>query len=363
MIPMSRISIMPALICVGWLLSSGLYPLSATAQPADAKAAAEQLYSQAQQLMAKGDYDAACPKFEASLELDAALGTVINLARCYEKQGRLASAWARYREAADLAARTSQGKRKRYATRQAEVLEARLPRLIIRVSSGHAISELSITRDGINIDPSIFDTAIYIDPGAHTVVARARGYLDFTKTFEATIGEEIVIEVPPLTPDATNTAENTDGANSSEQKATPSGDPSDAATDLTKPVGVRNSARSDGIRRGTQRTIGLITGGAGGLVLAGGLGFGWASRVAWSQAFDGGACQRETLECTVEGQRQADKARQRADIATVLSTGGAVLVVTGAVLYLTAREPTEGGARVAPMLAPDSMGVVMTGHF
>ena len=351
MLIMSPIKSTFLLVCAGSLLLYGLHITPAGAQPGDTKAAAEQLFSQAQQLMATGDYDAACPKLEASMELDAALGTLINLARCYEKQGRLASAWARYREAADLAARASQGKRQRFAARQAESLEPRLPRLIIRVSSASAVSGLSISRDESKVDAAMFDTAIYIDPGEHTIVARAPGYLDFTKTFEIAVGQEIIIEVPSLTP--------TDADDSADENATRADQQQERVSDG------KTANSNDPAPPPLRRTIGLITAGTGGLALAVGLGFGWSSRSAWSKAFEGGACQRETLECTVDGQREAEKAGQRADVATVLSTGGVVLMVAGAVLYFTAREPTETDSTlsVAPMLAPESMGVVMTGHF
>lgn len=359
MIPNHHIYIVPVLACAGWLISSSVYPLSAAAQPADAKAAAEQLFSNAQQLMAKGDYDAACPKLEASQALDAAPGTVINLARCYERQGRLASAWARYREAADLAARAGQQKRQRFAMRQAEALESRLPRLIIRLPSASAIPDLSITRDGSKVDAAMLDTPFYIDPGEHTVVAHARGYLDFTKTFEVTVGQEVVIEVPSLTPAE---ADNSADADATGTETTSDGEMAQSGS----PLRADNSPQSGSVRtRKVRHTIALVTGGAGGLALTLGLGFGWSSRSEWSKAFDGGACQRETLECTLEGQRQAEKAGLHADIATVLSTSGVVLMAAGAILYFTAREPTESASKigVAPMLAPGSMGVVMTGHF
>lgn len=357
MLIMFRVTLTSLLVCAGSLLLYGVHVTAAGAQPGDTKAAAEQLFSQAQQLMATGNYDAACPKFEASMELDAALGTLINLARCYEKQGRLASAWARYREAADLAARASQGKRQRFAARQAESLEPRLPRLIIRVSSASAVSGLSISRDEGKVDAAMFDTAIYIDPGEHTIVARAPGYLDFTKTFEIAVGQEITIEVPSLT--EVPSLRPTDADASADENATRADQQQERVSD-----GKTANSNDPGPPR-LRRTIGLVTAGTGGLVLTVGLGFGWSSRSAWSKAFDGGACQRETLECTADGQREAEKAGRRADVATVLSTGGVVLMVAGAVLYFTAREPTENVSTlsVAPMLAPESISVVMTGHF
>ncbi len=47
------------------------------------RAAAEALFSEGRSLSAKGRYAEACPKFEASQQLDPGLGTMLNLAECY----------------------------------------------------------------------------------------------------------------------------------------------------------------------------------------------------------------------------------------------------------------------------------------
>ena len=101
-----------------WMLSIAI-PLSALAQPSDNKALAEQLFNQGRELAKANNWTAACPKFEASLRYDAALGTKLNLATCYEHVGKLASAWGLYRDAAELAARANDAKRREYAQTKA----------------------------------------------------------------------------------------------------------------------------------------------------------------------------------------------------------------------------------------------------
>ena len=72
-------------------------------QQAEDKAAAQVLFDEGRTLMDAERYGEACPKFAESLRLDAALGTQLNLARCYQLVGKTASAWILYLEAAALA--------------------------------------------------------------------------------------------------------------------------------------------------------------------------------------------------------------------------------------------------------------------
>src|SRR4051812_18397266 len=75
----------------------------AHAQSGDSSAIAEQLFVQARDLTKANQWAEACPKFEASLRYDPVLGTRLNLAMCYERIGKLVSAWSVYRESIELA--------------------------------------------------------------------------------------------------------------------------------------------------------------------------------------------------------------------------------------------------------------------
>ena len=81
---------------------------STPAQASETAAAAEHLFREGQRLMQEEDYAAACPKLADSHKLDPGVGTLLNLALCYRKAGKTASAWSTYQEAAALARKEGQ---------------------------------------------------------------------------------------------------------------------------------------------------------------------------------------------------------------------------------------------------------------
>ena len=69
-------------------------PARAQAPTSTDKVAAEALFEEGRRLVAAGSFVDACPKFADSQRLDPSPGTLLNLASCYEKLGRSATAWA-----------------------------------------------------------------------------------------------------------------------------------------------------------------------------------------------------------------------------------------------------------------------------
>ncbi len=107
-------------------------PHRAAAQTSDA-ALAESLFIEGRKLITAGEVAAACPKFRQSHELDPQLGTLLNLAMCYERNGQTASAWAAFTELSRLASRAGQKARADFAAERIQALEPDLAYVTLRV--------------------------------------------------------------------------------------------------------------------------------------------------------------------------------------------------------------------------------------
>lgn len=169
------------------LLALVLSTATAAAQHAHDPATAEALFSAAREDMARGDVREACRKFEESQRLDPAVGTVINLAACLEKLGKLSSAWEKWQQAQRLLAPTDE----RLATvvQRAKAVDQRLPRLTIRLAPNSPLS-VTVLRDGVQLGSVALSVPLPVDPGLHVLVVRAPGYEDRRYEIDMREGEQ-----------------------------------------------------------------------------------------------------------------------------------------------------------------------------
>jgi hypothetical protein len=152
--------------------------------------------------MNDGKYGEACPKFAESQRLDPGGGTLLNLAVCHEKEGRLASASAELQAALVLANRDGRKDRQQLARERLAVVTPKLPTITVTVAPGADIEGLDIKVDEATITRAAWGTPIAVDPGAHRVeaVAPARKRWTAFLTIERPVQKERV-EVPPLAPE------------------------------------------------------------------------------------------------------------------------------------------------------------------
>jgi len=320
-------------------LLAAVLVISAVAPRADAQAnaIAEQLFNEGRDLAKANRWEEACPKFEASLRQDPALGTRLNLATCFEKIGKLASAWGLYRESADLAKRAGDLKRSAYAEQQAALLEPRLPKLTITAPAS-APTGLTVQRDGVALGAAELGLALYVDPGAHEVTASAPGFATFQTSVTIREGETETIAIPALTPKSEAVVTN--------------------EVDAPEP-----SAPASSSSRRTYLALGI--GGAGVIAAGVGLVFGAQAMSANSQAEE--LCG-EDLACSAtnydEGRRLIEDGRSKATLSTAFVIAGGAAIAAGAVLYFTAPRPREQTtAQLVPLIHDSAAGVGVAGSF
>lgn len=299
---------------------ASLSPSRAHAQQADAAAAAaaQRLFEEGRELMAEGRYEEACPRLAESQRLDPGTGTLLNLADCYERTGRDASAWATYKLAETSAKRQGHRPRVELAVEGAERTLARAALLTISVA--RRPPGLVVTRNDEPVGPGSFGVAVPVDPGAYVLEATADGRAPWRK--EITIGrsERLVVEVPELAPAPLPATK------------PPSAPPPSGAPGETDDTG------SD------QRTLGWIVAGAGAVGVGVGLAFGLSAKAKNDEARQD---ECTAVSCTSRGGQLIDDAERAATLSTIFVVGGAVAAAGGIVLVLTApRAPTTLRASV-----------------
>ncbi len=159
------------------------FPATTFAQehPARDPVGAEELFRQGVVAKNRGDWQTACDKFKKSFDLEPAVSTQYKLASCHEHAGRLASAWYGYQSALKMNRHTPSHKRQRELDTSIRAalaeLEPRIPRLRIRVEP--TAEGLELMRDGDSLAPaSVLGEPLPVDPGEHTVAARAPGFTE-----------------------------------------------------------------------------------------------------------------------------------------------------------------------------------------
>lgn len=157
---------------------------------------AEQLFQDGVQLMKDDKCPQAVPKFLHSQQLDPSAGTLANLATCYVRLGRTASAWRAYRQALEAADKENDQEVRQRVLKAISILDPRLTKL--RLISSRATVPLSITLNGEPLAP---DEAfpVPLDPGENVIEAVAPGRKPWRHKVDASEqGATIVIEVPEL---------------------------------------------------------------------------------------------------------------------------------------------------------------------
>jgi hypothetical protein len=143
----------------------------------------------------------AIPHLRESLRLDPKAITLINLAKCEQRIGKLAEALGHWVDARVRARGEGNAAIEEEAEHRARELEPRLPRLIVTLAD-EAPRGSEVERDGTVLGNASLGTAASVDPGIHVVVVKAPGRKD--ARFEVRLGEaekrSIVVNASPADP-------------------------------------------------------------------------------------------------------------------------------------------------------------------
>jgi hypothetical protein len=309
---------------------------------------AQALYEQATSEMDAGSYASACPKLEEVTRLiPDGIGAKLTLARCYEKVGKLASAWAQYALVAAMAARPGQEERARTAKAKAESLKPRLAHVTVDVPEDvRAVPGLTITCDSAPVGAPQWGLPLPMDVGEHTLIVSAPGRTPWTAPFsikEDGASISILVKSPLL----------------DRPSAPPPERPQGAAPPPTRPRGApplpeRPQGAAPPPTRQFQRPLGVAAMALGGAGLVAGGVLGGLAISRWNESNDG-HCGLDD-RCDDVGLDLRSDAVVFGDASTAAFIAGGVVLAAGVTLFATA--PSRSAAR-ARMSLPE--GGIVTG--
>jgi hypothetical protein len=306
-----------------WLVAAAVavaYP--ASADPPDPQVErADELFTEAKALEAT-NLPEACNKFAESLRYNPhAIGTLLNVALCDEKLGRIASAVVNFTEARNRAREQGLPEHQRAAEDHLATLQPQVPHLAIRLTQ--QLSDTKVLVDDNVIAPDTLGD-IALDPGPHTITVSAPDRLPHRATVTIAPAEHKAIVIPAL----------------------------------ARSVTVTSSWRRIG-------QIATITGGA---AFGTSIGLAFYGRHLHFQQFPEHChpVDHGIDACDPTGQSANERARTYGNVATVVGSVGLAVAAAGAVVWYLAPhsfQGTDAPPRVALDVTGDHVGVVAIGRF
>jgi hypothetical protein len=315
-------SILVAAIIAGAAVSAPHPAAAQTPNPA-----AVLLFEEGRKLLSEQKYAEACLKLSESQRLSPGVGTLLNLAKCYEALGKTASAWTSYKEAVFLGKKLNDD-RVPIAEQKATALEPRLMKLQIKMQGD--VPGLTIKRDDQDVGKGSFDTPIPVDPGDHLIEATAPGYSIWsTHSVTNKEGQVFTVTIPALVPKPID-----------ETAAAGSGGPS--------------PLRPAAYAVGGIGVAGVVAG-----AIFGGLAASSSSKLKTE-------CPNNI--CTASSQGNLSSAKTQALVSTIGLTVGGAALATGIVLFVVSRpsgkkDDARPSAELVPSFGPQGGSLSLVGRF
>ncbi len=294
---------------------------------ADTPTPADALFAEGRALIGSGQVAEACAKFEASLALDAALGTRLNLGLCWEQLGRVLDAIGALEQVVADATTGPLAPFRNLAAEHLTALYARRSNLTVTITGDGEGVALTLQRPGAADRTLTPGAALVLDPSRDpsdvvTIVARR---------------DDATTRSPPITLAPGGTASVAIDAPAAPQL-------------VVAPVASRQVAAS---RRG------WYVAGAGVLTLTAGAIVALVAKQRYDAAITE-ACDGPSRGCTEDGVNRTDAAITLARWgATPLALAGVAAVAIGVVLVVRDRRAVA----VAPVIGTDHVGLAAVGRF
>lgn len=309
-------------------LALTLLPLTARAQ--SPSALAEALFNEGRAALVAGDYERACPKLRESDRIEPQPGTKLNLARCEEQRGKLATAWGLYRAVLDEV--RPEDARAPEARDRLAALSTRVPKLVLELEPG-APDTTRVRVGGVEVAAAGFGVPLPVDPGTVLLQIAAEGRQPRQLEIVITEGATQTVRVSP-----------------GPAIEAPLPGPAPSPTPAPGPATTGEGSGSSSLK-----TAGWAVGGVGVLVLLAGVGTGIAGLERKGAGDDD--CDADRQVCTPGGADAHDTARALLTATTALWVAGGVLTATGIVLLIAA--PSDDSAQAAVALTPTGASLVV----
>lgn len=179
------------------VLGVALCPRSAQAQDKKELSKARAQFQRAIELEQAGNYTTALETFRDVGQVRMTPQVRFHIATCEEKLGRLVTALGGYQLAFADADGVGEDFKKEVDTAVTR-LQASIPKLVILRSTGAEAAEIQL--DGVALGASSVGVPVPLDPGPHTVSAKAPGSLPFSQTVTIAENEEKSVNLA-LTPE------------------------------------------------------------------------------------------------------------------------------------------------------------------
>ncbi len=288
---------------------------------------ADKLFEEAQALKQAGKTAEACAKYEEALAKNRnAVGTLLNVAKCDEDAGKIATAVKLYTQARDLARENNLDEHRAAAEARIGPLGERVPRLAIAFSERLPGMKLVIDDEVYPTDAES-TSQLRLDPGTRHIVVTAPGRLPYSTNVDLVEGKPAAVAIPQL----------------------PRG------------VTVKSARRSVGK---------VLTFSGAGLALTGVV-LGYVANRDYEREVGPLGSMKPCIQegaakplCNADGYQRTSSARQLGTVGTVVGVAGVAALGLGVVLWFTApSEMAEHQVSVVPSLTHDSAGIAAVGRF